>query len=364
APSTTVAICVRSPSSARKNATTVTTNTPWPRRGGASIGSAFSGSNAHAATARKDNPINQRCTSGVIQWASHAPASAAMAWLSSDATRMPAQIGHGLRNLAANTSDKSWVLSPISASATAPKEIRNGETRKACKGVSEGPVTHDNPHARSGPDTCTRTVGLADHCDRPRHGLPAEHVDAEPSGSMPDAATPRRSAGSLKAPSLPCNATQPLRAKRLLWKVRPWMAVPVHIAATTADNAAAPSTRRSGMIAYNEMMPERQPNACIPHPLRRLGGLALTLALNRLLALDPDARAAIGKLEGRRIGVHLRGPDIAFAIAARNGTLQIEPPPGAGDDGSANDFEVNATPGALLSMALGRGNGDARPAGK
>jgi len=114
---------------------------------------------------------------------------------------------------------------------------------------------------------------------------------------------------------------------------------------------------------YNEQMAQ-EPNAWIPHPLRKLGGLALTLALNRLLALDPDARAAIGKLEGRRIGVHLRGPEVAFAIAARNGTLQIEPPPGAGDDGSVNDFEVNATPGALLSMALGRGNGDARPAGK
>jgi ubiquinone biosynthesis protein UbiJ len=110
-------------------------------------------------------------------------------------------------------------------------------------------------------------------------------------------------------------------------------------------------------------MPEREPNAWIPHPLRRLGGLALTLALNRLVALDPDARAALDKLEGRRIGVHLRGPGIAFSIAARNGTLQIEPPPGAGDDGSANDFEVNATPGSLLAMALGRGDG-ARPTGK
>lgn len=146
---------------------------------------------------------------------------------------------------------------------------------------------------------------------------------------MPNAATPRRSAGRLAAGATSRNAGRPPIAGR-----------------------------------YNRRMPDRQPNAWIPRPLRRLGGLALTLALNRLLALDPDARGAIGKLEGRRIGVHLRGPEIAFAIAARNGTLQIEPPPDAGDDGSVNDFEVNATPGALLSMALGRGNGDARPAGK
>jgi ubiquinone biosynthesis protein UbiJ len=110
-------------------------------------------------------------------------------------------------------------------------------------------------------------------------------------------------------------------------------------------------------------MTDAQPNAWIPHPLRKLGGLALTLALNRLVALDPETRAAIGKLDGRRIGVHLKGPEIAFAIAARNGTLQIEPPPEAGDDGSSNDFEVNATPGSLLAMALGR-DGEPRPAGR
>lgn len=110
-------------------------------------------------------------------------------------------------------------------------------------------------------------------------------------------------------------------------------------------------------------MSTSEPNAWIPHPLRKLGGLALTLALNRLVALDPDTREAIGRLDGRRIGVHLRGPGVAFSIAARNGTLQIEPPPGNGDDGTPNDFEVNATPGSLLAMALG-GDGDTRPAGK
>ncbi|HEX5353863.1 MAG TPA: SCP2 sterol-binding domain-containing protein [Rhodanobacteraceae bacterium] len=109
-------------------------------------------------------------------------------------------------------------------------------------------------------------------------------------------------------------------------------------------------------------MSEQPPNAWIPRPLRKLGGLALTLALNRLVALDPDTREAIGELEGRRIGVHMRGPEIAFSIAARNGTLQIEPPPESGDDGSVNDFEVNATPGSLLAMAMA--HDDARPAGK
>lgn len=110
-------------------------------------------------------------------------------------------------------------------------------------------------------------------------------------------------------------------------------------------------------------MPEREPNAWIPHPLRKLGGLALTLALNRLVALDPETREAIGRLEGRRVGVYLRGPEVAFALAARNSTLQIEPPAGAGNAAGASDFEVKATPGSLLAMVLGR-DGDARPPGK
>ncbi|HEX7326692.1 MAG TPA: SCP2 sterol-binding domain-containing protein [Rhodanobacteraceae bacterium] len=111
------------------------------------------------------------------------------------------------------------------------------------------------------------------------------------------------------------------------------------------------------------MPADKQPNAWIPHPLRKLGGLALTLALNRLVALDPDTREAVGKLDGRRIGVHVAGPDIAFSIAARHGTLQIEPPPDTRDDGTADDFEVNASPGAFLALALGR-DAASGPAGK
>ena len=126
------------------------------------------------------------------------------------------------------------------------------------------------------------------------------------------------------------------------------------------DGAAAAS---GGAGRYNARMADDAPNRWIPRPLRRLGGLALTLAMNRLVALDPEARAAIAKLDGRRIGVLLDGPGIAFAIAARHGTLQIEPPPEAGDDGTADDFEVKATPGALLAMVLGR-ESEARPAGK
>jgi hypothetical protein len=37
---------------------------------------------------------------------------------------MPNTMGQGLRKRAANTSDKSWVLSPISAKATMPVETK------------------------------------------------------------------------------------------------------------------------------------------------------------------------------------------------------------------------------------------------
>jgi ubiquinone biosynthesis protein UbiJ len=173
-----------------------------------------------------------------------------------------------------------------------------------------------------------------------RHDLPVQHVDASPSEHAEGGYSPTECVQGNG-----CSVA--------------WQRIP------RRSRCAVPRHGHTEMhdCPYNGWMPEREPNAWIPHPLRRLGGLALTLALNRLVALDPDARAAIDKLEGRRIGVHLKGPGIAFSIAARNGTLQIEPPPGAGDDGSANDFAVNATPGSLLAMALGRGDG-ARPAGK
>ena len=64
------------------------------------------------------------------------PTQPASAWFASVATRMPAMIGSGLRKRAASTSARSWVLSPISPSATTPVETRKASmgmgSRKAC----------------------------------------------------------------------------------------------------------------------------------------------------------------------------------------------------------------------------------------
>src|SRR5581483_3919938 len=85
---------------------------------------------------------------------------------------MPKRIGQGLRNLRANSSAKSCVLSPISASATIPVEIRNGLK----KSIRAGPVRRVG-HLRASawrtaaqPGPGRRAKGLAKSSDRPGHG--------------------------------------------------------------------------------------------------------------------------------------------------------------------------------------------------
>jgi hypothetical protein len=51
--------------------------------------------------------------------------------------RMPATIGHGRRKRAARTRERSWVLSPISASATRPVETRNAVRYESKTGVRD-----------------------------------------------------------------------------------------------------------------------------------------------------------------------------------------------------------------------------------
>lgn len=102
-------------------------------------------------------------------------------------------------------------------------------------------------------------------------------------------------------------------------------------------------------------------NAWMPRPLRRLAGRVLQGALARVVKLDPDTHAALAKLEGRRIGVHLHGAELAFDIAVHDGALQIEPP--LQDDGTRADLRVAATPFSLFALAMPR-EGDTLPPGK
>ena len=113
-------------------------------------------------------------------------------------------------------------------------------------------------------------------------------------------------------------------------------------------------------------MSARPANHWLPLPLRRFGGRALERALNRVVALDPETRAALTKLDGRRIGVHLQGAELAFDLAVHQGALCVEPPQQADADASVRtrpDLRVTATPFSLLALAVPR-EGDTLPPGK
>ena len=90
------------------------------------------------------------------------------------------------------------------------------------------------------------------------------------------------------------------------------------------------------------------PNAWMPQPLRKLAGRALESALNHTLSLDPDTQQKLAALNGRRVQLHLRGPEIALAVTVTDGRLQVGPPD------EASQLKVAATPGSLLAMMFRR----------
>ncbi len=88
-----------------------------------------------------------------------------------------------------------------------------------------------------------------------------------------------------------------------------------------------------------------------PNPFRARLGRLLEAALNRALALDEHTRAQIAALEGRRIGIQLRGADLALAVSVQAGRLSVGP---HGD--APGDLNLKASPGSLLAFALRRGD--------
>jgi ubiquinone biosynthesis protein UbiJ len=91
--------------------------------------------------------------------------------------------------------------------------------------------------------------------------------------------------------------------------------------------------------------------------LARLGAL-LQAALNRALALDAHTQSAIAALDGRRIGVELRGANLALAISVRDGKLVVGPHWDA-----PADLNLHASPASLLAFAV-RGEDSPLPPGK
>jgi ubiquinone biosynthesis protein UbiJ len=98
-------------------------------------------------------------------------------------------------------------------------------------------------------------------------------------------------------------------------------------------------------------MTDATPNSWLPPPLRRLAGRALETALNHTLSLDPDTQQRLIALNGRRVLLHLRGPDIALAVTVNDGRLVVGPPD---DTAAGSQLRVAATPGSLLAVLFKR----------
>ena len=96
-----------------------------------------------------------------------------------------------------------------------------------------------------------------------------------------------------------------------------------------------------------------------PNPLLQRLGDALQFALNRALALDAETRSRLSTLEGRRIGVDLRGSGLALAIDVADGKLKVGP-----HWEKSGDLNLRAAPASLLAFALRRGDDDAVAPGK
>lgn len=107
-------------------------------------------------------------------------------------------------------------------------------------------------------------------------------------------------------------------------------------------------------------MTSAQASPLLPRPLRVLGGHALQRALNRAVALDPDTAQRLRALDGRRLDLHLEGPNLDLSIRVMQGRLCVGPIP---QESAGASLRVAATPGSLLAMAL-RGDDDGVAPGK
>jgi len=77
-----------------------------------------------------------------------------------------------------------------------------------------------------------------------------------------------------------------------------------------------------------------------------LAGRALELALNQLIALDPDTRDALRGMDGRHVVVRLAAPELALRLDVDGDRLRVGP---VVDDGEA-DLAVRGTLAGLLAQ--------------
>lgn len=80
--------------------------------------------------------------------------------------------------------------------------------------------------------------------------------------------------------------------------------------------------------------------------LKPLAGRTLEAALNRALALDPDTRAGLAALDGRRVVVRIAAPPLALQIAVEGDRLRVGPV----EDAAEPDLAVRGTLSGLIAQ--------------
>lgn len=89
-------------------------------------------------------------------------------------------------------------------------------------------------------------------------------------------------------------------------------------------------------------------NPSVFDAFKPIASRALEVALNRLLALDPDTRTALTALEGRRIQLTMEAPALALELSVRDGRFAVGPADTDADH--EPDLAVRSSLGGLLAQ--------------
>lgn len=102
-------------------------------------------------------------------------------------------------------------------------------------------------------------------------------------------------------------------------------------------------------------MPAPLPNWKVP------AGRALEAALNRALALDPETRDAVTRLDGRRVALRIAQPPLALQVAVDGDRLRVGPVDGEGPP----DLDVRGTIAGLVGqLPMFRRDDEGPPVGR
>jgi ubiquinone biosynthesis protein UbiJ len=97
-----------------------------------------------------------------------------------------------------------------------------------------------------------------------------------------------------------------------------------------------------------------------PFNWKQPAGRALEAALNRALALDPDAQSSLRALDGRRVALRVESPPLALEVKVEGETLRVGPV----DAEREPDLGVRGTLAGLIGQLPMFRRDDAAPVGK